>query len=40
VLRQALRGEFSALPPPRDKLRTWQQVGADIASLVYPRPAG
>jgi glycosyltransferase involved in cell wall biosynthesis len=34
VLRQALRGEFAALPPPRDRLRSWRQVGADIARQV------
>jgi glycosyltransferase involved in cell wall biosynthesis len=34
VLRQALRGEFAALPPPRAQLRNWRQVGADIARLL------
>jgi glycosyltransferase involved in cell wall biosynthesis len=34
LLRQALRGEFAALPPPRSQLRSWTQVGADIARLV------
>jgi glycosyltransferase involved in cell wall biosynthesis len=34
TLRQALRGEFAALPPQRDRLRTWRQVSADIAGLL------
>lgn len=34
ALRQALRGEFAALPPTRDRLRSWRQVGADIARLL------
>jgi glycosyltransferase involved in cell wall biosynthesis len=34
VLSQALRGEFAALPPPREQLRSWRQVGADIARLL------
>lgn len=34
VLRQALRGKFAALPPPRDRLRNWRRVGADIARLL------
>ncbi len=34
TLRQALRGEFAALPPPRDRLRTWRRVSADIAGLL------
>lgn len=34
TLRQALLGEFAALPPPRDRLRTWRQVSADIAGLL------
>ena len=34
ALRKALRGEFAALPPPRDRLRTWRQVAADIAALL------
>lgn len=34
ALRPALRGEFAALPPPRDRLRNWRQVAADIAALL------
>lgn len=34
ALRKALRGEFAALPPPRDRLRNWRQVAADIAALL------
>ncbi|MCX7302959.1 MAG: glycosyltransferase [Hyphomicrobiales bacterium] len=37
VLRQGIRGEFSGLPPPRDRLRSWRQVAEDIAkALLHP----
>ncbi len=34
ALREAIAGRFAALPPPRDRLRRWQQVAQDMCRLV------
>ena len=34
ALRKAVRGEFAALPPPREELRSWRQVGDGIAAVL------
>lgn len=34
ALRKALRGEFAALPPPREQLRSWRRVTDDIMKSV------
>jgi glycosyltransferase involved in cell wall biosynthesis len=39
ALRPAVRGQFAALPPPRDRLRSWQQVSEDVARLLQSPPA-
>ena len=34
ALRRAIAGSFDALPPPRDRLRSWRQVCEDIMRVV------
>jgi glycosyltransferase involved in cell wall biosynthesis len=38
ALRNAIAGDFAALPPPRDHLRSWKQVASDIAGIVLSGP--
>ncbi len=37
ALRAFIAGQFAAVPPPRDRLRRWQQVAQDMSELVLGR---